>query len=82
MKPDNTKHGLSMAGAGDVGDVLVGEELGPCPSCGVMLATTKAKDPRNGEVTNGLLHPVPFCSYFGETDVEDIVRDMARKVPG
>jgi hypothetical protein len=62
------RHGIERAGGGDVGDVAEGEILGPCPSCGDVLRITRAKDPLSGRHGSAILHPVPFCSYFGETD--------------
>lgn len=72
-------HGLDAAGAGDVGDVDGGEFLGPCPSCGAELLVVRVQNPRTGRVERAILHPVPFCTYYGETDPTAIERDVAQR---
>jgi len=72
-------HGLDAAGAGDVGTVGAGEPLGPCPSCGSELSVVLAKDPRSGGMGRAILHPVPFCTYFGETDPSVIERAVLHR---
>jgi hypothetical protein len=75
-KSDKRVHGLEAAGAGDVGGVEGGEALGPCPSCTASLCVAFVKNPRTGRVERALIHPVPFCTYYGETDptvIEDAV---------
>ena len=71
-------HGLDKAGAGDAGAVDSEHVLGPCPSCGADLFIGYAEDPRTKRVLRGLMHPVPFCTYYGETDPRDIERDIER----
>lgn len=71
-------HGLEAAAAGDVGDVDVGDVLGPCPSCAAELRVCRAQNPSTGRVERAIVHPVPFCTYYGETDPEAIERDVAR----
>ena len=71
---DKRVHGLDAAGAGDAGDVDVGDVLGPCPSCGADLYVGSVENPRTGRVDRALMHPVPFCTYYGETDPDAIER--------
>lgn len=65
---DERVHGLEAAGAGDVGDVDGGEALGPCPSCAADLLVVHVAHPRTGRVERAIIHPLPFCTYFGATD--------------
>lgn len=65
-------HGIDKAGAGDAGVIDVDQVLGPCPSCGADLIIGYAKDPRTKRVMRGLLHPILFCTYYGETDPSEI----------
>ncbi len=69
-------HNLDAAGGGDAGAVPDGEVLGPCPSCSADLRVSHARDPRTGRVGRVIMHPVPFCTYYGETDPETIERDV------
>jgi hypothetical protein len=69
-------HGLDAAGAGDLGVVSAGEVLGPCPSCGSELHVVYAEDPYTRQRCRAMTHPVPFCTYFGETDPFVIERDI------
>ena len=80
MSADRTKrmHGLDAAGAGDAGPVDDGDLLGPCPSCGAELRVGPVNNPRTGRVERALMHPVPFCTYYGDTDPDTIERDIAR----
>jgi len=71
-------HGLNAASAGNLGSIDTGSLLGPCPSFGAELHDTHVKDPRTGRVERGMVHPVPFCTYFGETDPAVIERDVRR----
>jgi hypothetical protein len=71
-------HGLEAAGAGDVGDVDGGEVLGPCPSCAADLLVVLVEHPRTGRVERAIIHPVPFCTYFGATDPVLIEREIER----
>lgn len=76
--PSNKRvHDLDKAGAGDAGDVG-GDILGPCPSCGADLHVARAKNPHTGRVELALMHTVPFCTYYGETDPAAIERDVER----
>ena len=75
---DKRVHGLDAAGAGDAGAVDSGDVLGPCPSCGADLYVGRVENPRTGRVERALMHPVPFCTYYGETDPGTIERDIAR----
>ena len=76
MSEDRTKrvHGLDAAGAGDAGPVDDGDLLGPCPSCGADLYVGRVQNPRTGRVERALMHPVPFCTYYGETSPAAIER--------
>jgi hypothetical protein len=74
---DKRVHGLSAIGAGDVGGVH-GESIGPCPSCGAELHAGRALNPHTGRVERAMMHPVPFCTYYGETDPAAIERDIER----
>lgn len=78
---DDRKHGPGAAGAGDVGSIDDGEFLGLCPSCGADLRSTFVPNPRTGRVQRALVHPIPFCTYYGETDPVTIECDIksARK---
>lgn len=71
---DKNMHDLDAAGAGDVGAVAEGDVLGPCPSCGAELRKTHVKHPHTGRLERALMHPVPFCAYYGETDPAAIER--------
>lgn len=71
------QHGLEAAAGEDAG-ALRGVSLGPCPSCDAELLVTIARDPRTGREASAIMHPVPFCTYFGETSPEEIER-MIRK---
>jgi hypothetical protein len=73
------KHDISAAGAGDLGVVPAGDPVGPCPSCGEPLRAIKIEHPHSGRMTRALAHPVPFCSYFGETSADEIERAIASK---
>lgn len=75
---DKRLHGLDAAGAGDVGGVEGGEVLGPCPSCGAELRDVHVKHPHTGRVARAISHPVPFCTYYGETHPDVIERDIER----
>jgi hypothetical protein len=78
--PVNEKriHGLSAAGAGDAGPVFADTVLGPCPSCAADLIVGHARDPRTGREGRVILHPLPFCTYYGETDPAAIEHDVRR----
>ena len=71
-------HGLDAAGAGDAGAVDVGDVLGPCPSCGADLYVGHVEHPHTGRVERALMHPAPFCTYYGETDPDTIERAVER----
>jgi hypothetical protein len=73
---DKRIHGIEAAGAGDAGDVVADEVVGPCPSCGAELLACHVTNPITKRVERALMHPVPFCSYYGETDPSQIERDM------
>jgi len=77
-KNEKRKHSLSAAGAGDLGGVDGGDLLGPCPSCAAELRVGHAQNPHTGRVGRVIMHPVPFCTYYGETDPTTIERDVRR----
>lgn len=80
---EKRKHDLSAAGAGDVGVVDDGDLLGPCPSCSADLHVGYAQNPRTKRVARMIMHPVPFCTYYGETDPATIEADVhhGRRLP-
>lgn len=78
MKADKRVHGMEAAGAGDLGAVAQGRLLGPCPSCGAELRVTRHLNPSTGRDEDAILHPSPFCTYYGETDADVIARDVIR----
>lgn len=80
--PSDRPHGYEAAGAGNVGGVMPDEVVGPCPSCGAELLACRLKNPVTGHIDRALLHPVPFCQYYGETDPVDIERDIERAQKG
>lgn len=69
-------HGVEACGAGDLGKTSLGMVIGKCPSCGKPISGGETVDPRTGLQTRFLSHPIPFCSYFGETEPERIMREM------
>lgn len=71
-------HSLSAAGAGDLGPIDAGDILGPCPSCATELRVTSVENPRTGRTARALVHPVPFCAYYGATDPSAIERAIER----
>jgi hypothetical protein len=77
---DKRIHGLDKAGAGDAGAIEGGDVLGPCPSCGADLHVCQAENPRTGRVERAIMHPVPFCTYYGETDSEAIERAIKQAI--
>jgi len=54
--------------------MVAADELGPCPSCGKPLSFGDALE--NGQRVPVLLHPLPMCSYFRVTAIQDIVVAM------
>lgn len=78
MSSDKRVHGLDKAGGGDVGAVDSDEILGPCPSCASDLYIGHVTNPSTGRTERALMHPVPFCTYYGETDPATIERDIVR----
>ena len=78
MSSNKRIHGLEAAGAGDVGLVDDGELVGPCPGCGAELRAGRVRNPITRRVERALMHPMPFCTYYGETDPDAIERAAAR----
>ncbi len=72
------RHGSDACGAGDLGAVKAGKDLGPCPSCGSLLKLGTGVDPTDGKVRDMLLHPMPFCDYFGASDPDVVMRDLKK----
>ena len=77
-KNEKRVHGLAAAGAGDLGSVEDGDFLGPCPSCAAALRVGYAANPSTGRTGRMIVHDMPFCTYFGETDPATIERDVRR----
>lgn len=72
-------YGSESATGGPVDvDEGTAEELAPCPSCGAMLATCTAEPDGHRELA--IMHPMPFCDYFGRTEPEVILDDLMRKL--
>ena len=82
MSADKRVHGSEAAGAGDLDDVAAGDLLGPCPSCAAGLRVGYAKHPRTGRIARALMHPVPFCTYYGAADPTVIERDVEDQMKG
>lgn len=82
MPPSKRVHASSAAGAGNLGAIHDTASLGPCPSCGADLRIGTIKDPRTQRQAKGLLHPMPFCTYFGETDPGEIAEHIKRAERG
>ncbi len=72
------RHSLTDAGAGDLGLVPSGEVIGACPSCQAELRICLTLNPISGNFDRAMQHPVPFCTYFGETDPAEIERAIVR----
>ena len=63
------------AGDGELPPVNSGKAIGPCPSCGALVSVGTAPDPDDeNKPTRMLMHPMPFCHYFGATDANVIER--------
>lgn len=71
-------HGVDKAGAGDLGEINPGEVTGKCPSCGAELRMGDVFDPVTQREQKALSHAVPFCSYFGETSPEEIMKAIGK----
>lgn len=76
---DRRIHGTSAAGAGQLDDFVEGAVVGPCPSCAVELRVGTALNPATSRVERILLHLIPFCTYYGETSPEDIMRAIEER---
>jgi hypothetical protein len=72
-------HGPDAAIAGDVGPVHADEQLGPCPSCAAEICAAMVRNPHTGKVGRAMLHPMPFCTYFGVTDPAEIETEIERR---
>ena len=74
-------HGNEAAGAGDLGQIddSSGDDIGPCPSCGATVRVTMLDDPRSGRQRRAILHPMPFCSYYGETAPDVMEEEIYRR---
>jgi len=46
--------------------------------CEALRLSAPAKNPRIGREASVLLQPLSFCTYYGETDPADILRDIER----
>jgi hypothetical protein len=75
----NRRYGDEAAGAGELPAIGTGTPLGPCPSCGDLISIGTEPNPRDaGKPTRCLLHPIPFCHYFGATDADIIEREILK----
>lgn len=72
-------YGFEAAGAGEAELVSDDGVLGACPSCGAELHVGDALNPLSSRVERSLQHPIPFCSYFGETEPAEIEREIGRR---
>lgn len=79
MNDNNEKRVHGSAAAGDAGSVEDGDMLGPCPSCAAELRVGYAMNPSTGRPGRMIIHEVPFCTYFGETDPTTIESDVRCK---
>jgi len=71
---DKRIYPASAASGGNIESLHSDAVLGPCPSCQATLRFGIAKDPQTEKLVRVLMHPIPFCGYFGETDPAEIVR--------
>ena len=71
-------HGDSAIGGGHIGYIDDKDFLGECPSCGAALTTALIAHPVTGREARVLVHPLPFCTYYADTDPSDIARDIAK----
>lgn len=72
-------HGADKAGAGNLGSVELGERIGACRVCGADLNEVWTEHPHHpGILARAISHPVPFCTYFGETDPETVEAEAIR----
>lgn len=61
------------------GGVVASEDaLGPCPGCDADLTVSTAINPDTGKRARVLLHPMPFCHYYGATDPTKIEIDVLK----
>lgn len=67
------------AGEAELVDQKETVEVGSCPACGAMVSTGLVVHPRTQQSQRGLLHPMPFCHYFGATEPEQVVADIRAK---
>lgn len=74
-------HGADACGAGEIPPACaidIGERLGPCPSCHAEIAAGLVDNPLDpAKKMRALFHSIPFCTYFGQTDTEQIAADIA-----
>lgn len=73
---DHLRRGQSVPVEGTSDEAPIGEVLGACPACRQELRVGALLDPLSGLVERALLHPVPFCTYFGETDSSEILAEV------
>lgn len=61
---------------GETSEVHTGHAIGTC-KCGATLSIGTANDPlQRDKPTACLMHPMPFCAYYANTDPEQILRDV------
>lgn len=72
------RHGLEAAGGGDLGDIKLEKrrDVGPCPSCSEPLIAGVTVHPGTQMPAMVMMHPEPFCTYFGVTSPEQIEQDV------
>lgn len=74
------KYGGEACGAGTIEDVDMSEnvDLGPCPGCAAMLTVGEIPHPLTQRPARAVLHPLPFCNYYGATDPDQIEADVRK----
>jgi hypothetical protein len=73
---DHLRRTQSLPAEGTPDEAPAGEVLGACPACRAELRVGDLLNPLSGLVERSLLHPAPFCTYFGETDSSEIVAEV------
>lgn len=66
MSKDNRVHDHE-ATHGDLGEIPNSEVLGQCPSCEAEIRGGNTWNPDLQCMSRVVMHPIPFCSYFGNT---------------
>jgi hypothetical protein len=71
-------HDESAAGGGFLGIYDEGARLGECPSCKADLHVGLIEHPVTGLSARVIIHPMPFCTYYAETDPDEIARAIVK----